>query len=118
MPGCPPLELCCPLFGFGRRQQDETDVPTRVAKLQKSLFSTSLAQGMLATLDFALNDPVTGLISCAIATMGTQAAAVNGHKYLKSYMVLTFCNGSMQVLLGLEAIGSPFAAVAGRQLVV
>merc|ERR1712096_132964 len=33
-------------------------------------------------------------------------------------MVLTFCNGSMQVLLGLEAFGSPFAAAAGRQLVV
>lgn len=95
-------------------------VSSRLLKLQRSLFSASLAQGALSTLDFALNDPITGMIGCAIATMGTQAASANGQRYLPTYIVLTFCNGTMQVLLGLEDMGGgAFAASslgAGRDL--
>jgi len=53
-------------------------------------------------LEFALNDGISGLIGCAIATLGIQAASPTGYRFLPSYIVLAFCNGTMQVLVSSE----------------
>jgi len=75
---------------------------TGVRRLQGALVVASVTQAIVASVEFAVSDPISGLISCGIATLGMQAASPRGHRFLPSYIVLTFCNGSMQLLLGLE----------------
>jgi len=76
--------------------------PGQVRRLQSGLIVACATQAAVATLQFILGDPMHGLIGCSIATLGMQAASPHGFKFLPSYIVLTFCNGSMQFLLGLE----------------
>merc|ERR1712039_922599 len=41
-------------------------------------------------------------MGCGLAALGIQASSPSGFKFLPSYMVLAFCNGTMKVLLSLE----------------
>mmetsp|Transcript_20748 Transcript_20748/g.45136 ORF Transcript_20748/g.45136 Transcript_20748/m.45136 type:complete len:322 (+) Transcript_20748:56-1021(+) len=75
---------------------------SRVRHLQQALVAACAAQASAATVDLAFNDPLSGLIGFGIATLGWQASSPQGYRYLPSYIVLTFCNGTMQVLMGLE----------------
>lgn len=111
------VEIACfPLIGplLPGYEPPETDSgpASRAQALQQSLTSSCIAQAVFATLDFALNDPITGLIGCGIATLGLQASTSSGFRFLPSYIVLTFCNGTMQILLGAEY----FAGVGTHQL--
>lgn len=104
----PELGLACmPMFSPGWSNSEagaaEADgLSTRARYLQRALAGTCFAQASIATLEFALNDAVSGLIGCGIATLGMQAASPQGYRFLPSYIVLAFCNGTMQVLVGAE----------------
>lgn len=81
----------------------ELDSPaTRVRVLQQAFLCTCGMQASTAALEFILNDPLSGLIGCGISALGFQASQPTGFKFLPSYIVLAFCNGSMQVLLSME----------------
>jgi len=82
---------------------------TGVRRLQGALVVASVTQAIVASVEFAVSDPISGLISCGIATLGMQAASPRGHRFLPSYIVLTFCNGSMQLLLSLELVAARHA---------
>lgn len=81
---------------------DPDGLSVRARNLQRGLAATCFAQASMATLQFALHDGISGLIGCAIATMGLQASSPTGYRFLPSYIVLAFCNGTMQVLVGGE----------------
>jgi len=89
--------------GAGREYDGLT---VRARTLQRGLAGTCIAQAVVATLQFALNDGISGLIGCAIGTLGMQAASPSGYRFLPSYIVLAFCNGTMQVLVGSELAAS------------
>jgi len=90
-------------------------VPTEEAERYRRIFSekaralmhllsgTCLAQASIATVDFALKDSLSGIIGCCLAGFGLQAATPAGHRFLPSFIVLSFCNGTMQILLAAES---------------
>lgn len=92
--------------GDNSRNGESDGLTVRARTLQRGLAGTCIAQAVVATLQFALNDGISGLIGCAIGTMGMQAATPSGYRFLPSYIVLAFCNGSMQVLVGSELAAS------------
>merc|ERR1719382_540563 len=70
---------------------------------------------------------MSGFMECGLAALGIQASSPNGFKFLPSYMVLAFCNGTMKVLLSLEmynyghvlrAVMGPFGMVKIAGIVV
>lgn len=69
---------------------------------QMVLFLTCAAQAAAAACSFALKDSLSGFIGLGISFLGVQAATLNGQRFLPSYVVLSFCNGTMQVLLAAE----------------
>lgn len=101
---------CIPFLapGWGREDdargdaRDSDGLSDRARNLQRGLAATCFAQASCATIQFALNDGISGLIGCAIATLGIQASSPSGYRFLPSYIVLAFCNGTMQVLIGTE----------------
>jgi len=88
--------------GAGEREAEQLPAQVPLRRLQNSLVTACASQGLAAMLQFACSDPLNGLIGCSIATLGMQAASPHGFRYLPSYIVLSFCNGSMQLLMGLE----------------
>lgn len=78
------------------------ETSSRACMLQQALVWACISQASAALLEFALNDPLSGLIGCGISALGMQAASPQGYRFLPSYIVLAFCNGTMQVLLGIE----------------
>lgn len=103
----PELGLACmPMVGLGFSSEagaaEADGLSTRARYLQRTLTGFCFAQASIATLEFALSDAVSGLIGCGIATLGLQASTPAGYRFLPSYIVLAFCNGTMQVLLGTE----------------
>eukprot|EP00929_Paragymnodinium_shiwhaense_P094094 TRINITY_DN54527_c0_g2_i1.p1 TRINITY_DN54527_c0_g2~~TRINITY_DN54527_c0_g2_i1.p1 ORF type:complete len:305 (+),score=53.67 TRINITY_DN54527_c0_g2_i1:57-971(+) len=109
--GAPGVAIaCCPLPCpyLINVPEDEQDVPPslRTQKLQKSLSASCIAQLAFAGLDFSLNDPLVGLLGAGVAALGIQASSPSGYRYLPSYIVLSFCNGSMQAMLGVEFFAS------------
>lgn len=98
---CFPWIPLFPSLSEDRPQQGDT-ASARARSLQHSLGWISAAVASAATVDLALNDPLSGLIGCGIATLGFQAATSNGSRFLPIYVVLSFCNGTMQVLLSAE----------------
>lgn len=114
---------CLPFIAPGWSSEDnarETDgLSERARNLQRGLAATCFAQATCATLNFTLNDGISGLIGCAIATLGLQASTPSGYRFLPSYIVLAFCNGTMQVLIGTEVAAHAAAlthAAAGVKL--
>lgn len=98
----------------GGGAEDEGSLSSsRVRSLRHAIQATCYAGGLVATMDLALNDPVSGLIGCGVAALGLQASTPQGARYLPSYIVLAFCNGSMEVLLGIEAVTSRGLGIAG-----
>lgn len=101
---------CIPFIAPGWTNDDDTraqasdpdGLSVRARNLQRGLAATCFIQAGIATLEFALNDGISGLIGCAIATMGLQASSPSGYRFLPSYIVLAFCNGTMQVLVSSE----------------
>jgi len=86
---------------------NESDgLTVRAHHLQRSFVGTCIAQAICATMQFALNDGISGLIGCCIGTLGMQASSPTGFRLLPSYIVLAFCNGTMQVLVGSELAAS------------
>lgn len=81
---------------------DETPT-SRARYYQSALVTSSAAQAITGTLQMLFDDPLNGFINFVVATFGFQASTTAGHRMLPSYIVLTFCNGTMQSLLGLEA---------------
>lgn len=111
----PPPEVamaCIPFIapGWGNEQEgppradanDPDGLSVRARNLQRALMATSFTQAAVATLEFVLNDGISGLIGCCIATLGIQASSPSGYRFLPSYIVLAFCNGTMQVLVSSE----------------
>jgi len=92
---------------------DPDGLSERARNLQRGLAATCFAQATCATLQFALNDGISGLIGCAIATMGLQASSPSGYRFLPSYIVLAFSNGAMQVLIGTEIAAKAQALAHG-----
>jgi len=93
----------------------------RARSLQRTMAATCIGQAVLAACQFALNDGISGLIGCCIGTLGLQASSSTGFRLLPSYIVLAFCNGTMQVLVGSELAAShhligKISAVAGLKL--
>lgn len=85
----------------GTRSED--GLSTRARFFQRALAGTCFAQASIATLEFAMHDGISGLIGCAVAAMGMKAASPGGYRFLPTYVVLAFCNGTMQVLLSAES---------------
>lgn len=82
--------------------EEGSGLSLRAQALQRGLTGTCFVQASIATLQFAMSDAIGGLIGCTIAMLGLQAASPQGVRLLPSYIVLAFCNGTMQVLLGIE----------------
>lgn len=78
------------------------EMSARTLLLQHSMMLSCCAHALSSALQLALNDVVSGLMGCGVATLGMQAAAPNGRQILPRYIVLTFCNGVMQVLLSTD----------------
>lgn len=100
-----------PLSMFGAQVEGNSDegggddaalATSRAQNLQRMMVCACLAQASAAVCEFAFDDPLNGLIGAGIATLGLQSATPQGFRYIPSYIVLAFCNGSMQVLMGLE----------------
>lgn len=113
--GAPEVSMACIPFlapGWGNENDrtaangDSDGLTPHARSLQQGLSTTCFAQAAMATLQFALNDGISGLIGCGIATLGMQAASPSGYRFLPSYIVLAFCNGTMQVLVGSELASS------------
>lgn len=104
---------CVPFIAMGGTREDEErtagdashdpfGLSVRAQTLQRGVAGTCFAQASIATLQFALNDSISGLIGCAVAALGMQACSPSGYRFLPSYIVLAFCNGTMQLLIGTE----------------
>lgn len=79
------------------------EMPHRVLTLQNGLMAASALQASAALMEFTiLGDPFGGFTGCIVAGLGMQAASAGGFKFLPSYIVIAFANGTMKVLLGLE----------------
>jgi len=70
------------------------------------LSGTCLAQASIATMEFALQDSISGIIGCVLAGFGLQAATPASHRLLPSFIVLSFANGTMQSLLAAESFAT------------
>eukprot|EP00435_Cladocopium_sp_Y103_P019396 s4615_g4.t1 len=92
-------------------------VSQRLRLLSHLVNGAALAQLTTAMLQFALNDPLSGLIGGGIAAIGWQTAHPAGFRLLPTYVVLSFCHGIMQVLLNLQllASGVPLKAMTAVQ---
>jgi len=109
----PDVSMACIPFLAPGWASDDADSPgesdgltERARTYQRGLSATCFAQASIATLQFALNDSMSGLIGCGIAALGMQASSPSGYRFLPSYMVLAFCNGTMQVLVSSELAAS------------
>jgi len=118
---------CIPFLAPGYGMEDDArnaesadGLTVRARTLQRGLAGTCMAQALLATCQFALNDGISGFIGCGIGALGMQAASPSGYRFLPSYIVLAFCNGTMQVMVGSELAAShhllAHAAAAGLKL--
>eukprot|EP00747_Dinoflagellata_sp_TGD_P186852 gnl/TRDRNA2_/TRDRNA2_44183_c0_seq1.p1 gnl/TRDRNA2_/TRDRNA2_44183_c0~~gnl/TRDRNA2_/TRDRNA2_44183_c0_seq1.p1 ORF type:complete len:333 (+),score=45.21 gnl/TRDRNA2_/TRDRNA2_44183_c0_seq1:86-1084(+) len=105
VPSCLPLWLVPWPLGTSSAGDPEgsSSSSSRTFQLSRALSAACIAQASVATLDFALQDPVSGIINCGIATLGLQAASPQGYRFLPSYIVLAFANGTMQVILAAES---------------
>lgn len=111
-----------------RAAADATETGGRLQILQHCLVATCTMQASSALFEMTLlNDPMSGFMGCGLAALGMQAASPTGFKFLPSYMVLAFCNGTMKVLLSLEmynyghvlgAVMGPFGLVKIAGIVV
>jgi len=90
----------------GSRQSDLDGLTDRARQLHKLLAGTCIGQAVMATLQFAYGDAISGLIGCAIGTLGMHASSPVGYRMLPTYIVLAFCNGTMQFLVGSELAAS------------
>lgn len=92
-------------------------ISQRLRLLSHLVNGAALAQLTTAMLQFALNDPLSGLIGGGIAAIGWQTAHPAGFRLLPTYVVLSFCHGIMQVLLNLQllASGVPLKAMTAVQ---
>lgn len=109
----PEVSLACIPFLAPAWRSDSEDAGSesdgltlRARVLQRGLAGTCITQALVATLQFALNDGISGLIGCCIGTLGMQAASPSGYRFLKHYIVLAFCNGTMQVMVRSELAAS------------
>lgn len=82
--------------------QEATAASSRARNLSNVLCWTSLGQAVCGMFEFVLDDPLSGLIAGGIATLGLQSATPAGYRFLPTYIVLAFCNGTMQSLMGAE----------------
>lgn len=91
---------------------EEDDAGTGLSATRASLLRACYVQALVGALDCLVHDPMSGLITCGVAALGMQASTTRGGSYLPGYVVLAFCNGSMQVLLGLEGMARQGAVVS------
>jgi len=110
-----------PAFSQGNFDEAISQAPGQVSQrlrlLSHLVNGAALAQLTTALLQFALNDPLSGLIGGGIAAIGCQTAHPAGFRLLPTYVVLSFCHGIMQVLLNLQllASGVPLKAMTAVQ---
>lgn len=115
---------CIPFLAPGWGEEDAATernsdgLSQRARHLQTGLAACCFAQACVATLEFALNDGISGLIGCCIATLGMQAASPTGYRFLPSYIVLAFTNGTMQVLVSSELAASHHLLSSGIRATV
>lgn len=121
--GAPGVTMACiPLFfptrWFGTLQNEQGDAGAspevnaedrelqlsarRCEHSQTVLFATCAAQALAAACSFVTHDSLSGFIGLGISFLGVQAATLSGQRFLPSYVVLSFCNGTMQILLAAE----------------
>jgi len=109
----PGMDLACFPFFFGPSYESEEPrnalpdnggviVPPRAAALQRCLAATCFLQAAVSGFELILQDAISGIVGCSIATLGLQAATPQGYGLLPTYIVMGFCNGTMQMLLGAE----------------
>lgn len=77
-------------------------VSSRANNLQNVLSWTALTQALCGVAEFVLDDPLSGLIGGGIAALGLHCATPPGYRFLPTYVVLAFCNGTMQTLMTAE----------------
>eukprot|EP00434_Breviolum_minutum_P015940 symbB.v1.2.014051.t1/scaffold1013.1/size144304/5 len=110
-----------PAFSQGNFDEAISQAPGQVSQrlrlLSHLVNGAALAQLTTALLQFALNDPLSGLIGGGIAAIGCQTAHPAGFRLLPTYVVLSFCHGIMQVLLNFQllASGVPLKAMTAVQ---
>eukprot|EP00441_Pelagodinium_beii_P027785 CAMPEP_0197681590 /NCGR_PEP_ID=MMETSP1338-20131121/95175_1 /TAXON_ID=43686 ORGANISM="Pelagodinium beii, Strain RCC1491" /NCGR_SAMPLE_ID=MMETSP1338 /ASSEMBLY_ACC=CAM_ASM_000754 /LENGTH=215 /DNA_ID=CAMNT_0043262945 /DNA_START=162 /DNA_END=806 /DNA_ORIENTATION=- len=90
----------------GSAIQEATSSSSRARNLSNALSWTSLGQAVCGMFEFVLDDPLSGLIAGGIATLGLQSATPAGYRFLPTYIVLSFCNGTMQSLMTAELMMS------------
>jgi len=86
-------------------QSQSRQRPSYTAKAQALMHTVSgicWIEGAFAVMKLLRNDTPSAMIGGALATLGLQAAAPGGQRTLPMFIVLSFCNGSMQVLLNAE----------------
>lgn len=82
--------------------EEVTTVSSRANNLQNVLSWTALTQALCGLAEFVLDDPLSGLIGGGIAALGLHCATPPGYRFLPTYVVLAFCNGTMQTLMTAE----------------
>eukprot|EP00931_Biecheleriopsis_adriatica_P065377 TRINITY_DN39908_c0_g1_i1.p1 TRINITY_DN39908_c0_g1~~TRINITY_DN39908_c0_g1_i1.p1 ORF type:complete len:328 (-),score=50.43 TRINITY_DN39908_c0_g1_i1:71-1054(-) len=85
---------------------EATQSSSRARNFANGLCWASLGQALCGMVSLVLDDPLSGLISGGIATLGLQAATPAGFRYLPTYIVLSFCNGTMQGLMAAETLAT------------
>eukprot|EP00440_Ansanella_granifera_P061891 gb/GFBE01067100.1/.p1 GENE.gb/GFBE01067100.1/~~gb/GFBE01067100.1/.p1 ORF type:complete len:327 (+),score=44.30 gb/GFBE01067100.1/:1-981(+) len=90
----------------GNTLQRAAEASSRARGLSWALTMTGVTQAACGMVQFVLDDPLTGVIGMAISTLGLQSAQPAGYRYLPTYIVLAFCNGTMQALMMTETLAS------------
>jgi len=82
------------------------DITSRSRMLRRSFVTICLGQASVGAIQLSFGDAASGFINLGISSIGLQASTPNSHRLLQSYTVLAFCNGTMQVLLGVESLAN------------
>lgn len=73
-----------------------------IQSLRCALGGASVVQTFVATSDFFLGDPISGIMNCGISMLGMHSSLHMDNRCLPSYIVVAFCSGAVQLLLDLE----------------
>lgn len=76
----------------------------RSIKIQKSLLCLTVSQGSMALFQLLLGDLLGGFLGGVMSVVGTYAATPQGTRWLPTYTVVTFINGSVGALSLLEKV--------------
>eukprot|EP00397_Hematodinium_sp_SG-2012_P031415 GEMP01033348.1.p1 GENE.GEMP01033348.1~~GEMP01033348.1.p1 ORF type:complete len:283 (+),score=50.41 GEMP01033348.1:145-993(+) len=70
----------------------------RSLKFQKLLISATIAQGSVSLFQFIIGDTAGGFLGLMMAGVGCYSAMPHGIKWLPTYIIMSFINGSIEIL--------------------